>query len=204
MWCSFLLSRTDSQWGKISTRPHGLVHLLVGQEYAGYHPVKYEALGNLVVCRTMFGQGWLLTGSGDGLQAEDCTWGEEVAALRVGRITVVTQSNHRIAVNTVRLTYTQERDYYTLDDLGIVPPRRCPNCKGCTECSWRGQKLSKQEAFELEYIEKCVEFEEGKIKVKFPFLVDPHELANNYHQVVKIAESEERKLEMEGRMNQIN
>ena len=194
----------QSQWGKLSTRPHGHVHLLVGQEYAGYHPVKYEALGNLVVCRTMFGQGWLLTGSGDGLQAEDCTWGEEVAALRVGRITVVTQSNHRIAVNTVRLTYTQERDYYTLDDLGIVPPRRCPNCKGCTECSWRGQKLSKQEAFELEYIEKCVEFEEGKIKVKFPFLVDPHELANNYHQVVRIAESEERKLEKEGRMNQFN
>ena len=68
----------------------------------------------------------------------------------------------------------------------------------------RGQKLSKQEAFELEYIEKCVEFEEGKIKLKFPFLVDPHKLANNYQQLVKIAESEERKLEKEGRMNQFN
>ena len=69
----------------------------------------------MVVCRTIFGQGWMLTGSGDGLQAEVCSWGEEVSAIRVGRITVVTQSNHRIAVNSVKLTYTQERDYYTME-----------------------------------------------------------------------------------------
>ena len=149
MLSSFQLSRTDSL---------GRSSLSGGRWYAGYHPVKYETQDNMVVCRTMFGQGWMLTGSGDGLQAEVCSWGEEVSALRVGRITVVTQSNHRIAVNSVKLTYTQERDYYTMDDLGIEPARRCPNCKGCKDCSWRGQKLSKQEAFELEYIEKCVEF----------------------------------------------
>ena len=45
----------QSQWGKISQRPKGPVHLLVGQEYAGYHPVQYEASHNLLVCRSMFG-----------------------------------------------------------------------------------------------------------------------------------------------------
>ena len=35
-------------------------------------------------------------------------------------------------------------------------------------------------------------------------MVDPKELANNYYQVVKIAESEERNLEKEGRMNDFN
>ena len=194
----------QSQWGKISKRPKGTVHLLVGQEYAGYHPVQFEARDNLVVCRSMFGQGWILTGSDDGLVAEECCWGEEVAALRVGRVTVVNQSNHRISVSQVKLTFTQERDFYTLDSLGIEPAKRCPGCKGCKECSWRGQKLSRQEAFELEYIEKCVEFKEEKFHVKFPFLVDPRELADNYHQVVKIAESEERKLAKEGRMQEFN
>ena len=80
----------------------------------------------------MFGQGWMITGCDTELQAEECSWGEEVAAMRVGRITVVTQSNYRISVNThpVKLTYTQDREYYTLDTLGIEPARRCPGCKG--------------------------------------------------------------------------
>ena len=194
----------QSQWGKITQRPQGPVHLLVGQEYAGYHPVQYEASHNLLVCRSMFGQGWVLTGSDEEMQAEECVWGEEVAALRVGRISVLSHENHRISLNTVRLTYTQERDFYTLDDLGIEPAKKCPSCKGCKDCSWRGQKLSKQEAFELDYIEKCVEIQNGKFQVKFPFLVDPKELADNYHQVIKIAESEERKLEKEGNMSKFN
>ena len=148
----------------------------------------------------------MITGCDTELQAEECAWGEEVAAMRVGRITVVNQSNHRISVNThpVRLTYTQDRDYYTLDTLGIEPARRCPGCKGCKECSWRGQSLSRQEAFELEYIEKCVEFKDNRFYIKFPFLVDPGELADNYNQVVRIAEAEERKLEKEGRMAEFN
>ena len=39
---------------------------------------------------------------------------------------------------------------------------------------------------------------------KFPFLVDPKELADNYGLVIKIAEAEERKLEREVRMNEFN
>ena len=49
-----------------------------------------------------------------------------------------------------------------------------------------------------------MEFEEGRFKIKFPFLVDPRELADNYNQVVRIAESEERKLDKEDRMGQFN
>ena len=109
----------QTQWGKVSKRPKGLVHLLVGQEYAGYHPVQYEAKENLVVCRSMFGQGWVLTGYDSDIVAEECTWGEEFAAMRVGRVTVVNQSNRRISVSQAKLTFTQDRDYYTLDDLGI-------------------------------------------------------------------------------------
>jgi hypothetical protein len=119
-------------------------------------------------------------------------------------VIVVDQSNNRITVNQVKLTYTQDRDFFTLDDLGIEPARRCPGCRGCKECSWRGQKLSRKEAFELDYIEKCVEFKNGRFRVKFPFLVDPSELADNYGQVVRIAESEEKKLNREGRMTEFN
>ena len=197
-------AEVQTQWSKISKRPRGRVHLLIGQEYAGFHPVPYEAQENLVICRTMFGQGWLITGSGPDLPAEVCHWGEEVSAIRVGRVTVINQTSHRIGVSQMKLTYTQDRDFYTMEGLGIEPPRRCPGCKGCKDCSWRGQKLSRQEAFDLEYMEDCVEFKEGKFHVRFPFLVDPKELSDNYNQVVRIAESEERKLNKEGRMGEFN
>ena len=66
------------------------------------------------------------------------------------------------------------------------------------------QELSRKEAFELEYIENCVKFEDGKFHVKFPYLEDPKELADNFYQVVKIAEAEERKLEREGKLQEFN
>ena len=209
----------QTQWGKIAKRSRGKVDLLVGQEYAGYHPVQYEAHGNLVICRTLFGQGWMITGTDESLQSGDCRWGPEVAAMRIGRITVSLQSinritltastdrlayNDRVTVSQAKVTFTQDRDYYTSENLGIEPARRCPGCRGCKECSWRGQQLSRKEAFEYELMEKCVEFKEGKFHVSYPFLVDPKELSDNLNQVKRIAEAEERKLEREGRVDQFN
>ena len=50
-------NEVQTQWGKLSKRPVGKIHLLVGQEHAGIHPVQYETHNNLVVCRSMFGVG---------------------------------------------------------------------------------------------------------------------------------------------------
>ena len=194
----------QTQWGKISKRPKGQVHILIGQEYAGYHPVPYEAHKNLVVYRSMFGNGWLLSGNDPDIECEQYEHGEEVSALRVSRVTVINQESHRIGISQAQFTFNQERDYYSFDNLGVEPPRRCPDCKGCRECSWRGHHLSKQEAQELEYMESCVKFLEGKFHVKFPFLVDPCELSDNYKQVIRIAEWEESKLEKEGCMDKFN
>ena len=195
----------QSQWYKISKRPKGKVHLLIGEEYAGLHPIQFETRGNLVIYQSMFGHGWLISGCDSDLQAEECTWGEEVSVIRMGKVTVL-QSSYRITVerHPVKLSFTQDRDFYTLENLGVEAPRRCEGCRNCRECSWRSQSLSKKEAFELEYIEKCVDFKDGRFHIQFPFLVDPHELADNFHQVVKIAEVEERRLLKEGRLDEFN
>ena len=119
----------------------------MGEEYAGYHPVQFETRGNLVVYCSMFGQGWLISGCDEELQAEECTWGEEVSMIRMGRVTV-RQSTNRITIekHPIKLTFTQDRDFYTLENLGIEPPRRCDGCKNCKECSWRSEKLSQRKS----------------------------------------------------------
>ena len=123
----------------------------------------------------------------------------------MGKVPVL-QSSNRITVerHPVKLSFTQDRDFYTLENLGVDAPRRCEGCRNCRECSWRSQSLSRKEAFELEYIEKCVDFKDGRFHIQFLFLVDPHELADNFHQVVKIAEVEERRLLKEGRLGEFN
>ena len=77
----------------------------------------------------------MLTGYDENFHAEECSWGKKVAAMSAGRVIAADQSNNRITVNQVKLTYTQERDFFTLDDLGIEPVRRCSGCRGCKECS---------------------------------------------------------------------
>ena len=70
----------------------------------------------LVVCRSMFGYGWMITGCDPDLEAEVCSWGEEVAAIRMGRITVITHANHRISVSPhpVRLTFSKVRSLVSI------------------------------------------------------------------------------------------
>lgn len=195
----------QDQWGKLSRYPQGNVHLLVGQEMAPFHPIAYKAHKDLLVCRSMFGSGWLPTGTDESVEEEHKCWGEEVAAMRLGRI----QASHGCAKTSYQtlnptFSFTQDRDYYTLEGLGVEPAHRCQNCKGCKECSWRGQELSQKEAFELGYMEKCVELIEGRFRIAYPFLVDPAELPDNYNQVVRIAKREEFLLLRDGWMNVFN
>ena len=60
--------------------------------------------------------------------------------------------------------------------------------------------MSQREAAELKLIEEGIVFDEkaGRFRVKYPFIDDPRKLSNNYGQVVKIGESEEKKLAKEG------
>jgi hypothetical protein len=99
-----------------------------------------------------------------------------------------------------------EKDFLTAEGLGVEAPRRCKKCSGCAECSFRGRQMSQKEAAEYKLIEEGIKFDEnlGRFRVQYPFIDDPRKLSNNYRQVVKIAESEEKKLAKEGLTEEAN
>ena len=107
-----------------------------------------------------------------------------------------------VIANPVKYSFAQDWDHYTLTSLGVEPAQGYPSCKGCKECRGHGQKLTSKEAFELEYVEWFVEHMEEKFHIKFSFLVDPSELADNHNQVVKIAEFEEKRLIQDGKIEE--
>ena len=55
--------------------------------------------------------------------------------------------------------------------LGCEPSRRCIDCRGCTDCGFRGAHMSQREALELRMMEENVKFDDniGKWRVRYPF-----------------------------------
>ena len=88
-----------------------------------------------------------------------------------------------------------EADFLRSQEVGVEPPRRCPRCRGCQDCSFRGLRVSEREEAELELIQSNVKFDAAnkEFQVSFPWLVDPAGLEDNYGQALAIARQWERK-----------
>jgi len=87
-------------------------------------------------------------------------------------------------------------EFFESDNMGVVPPRRCGNCRNCKECSFQVHTLSLKEQYESQVIESKISYDEtlNQFVVSYPFTHDPSILPNNKGQVIKIAEREEKRL----------
>ena len=99
-----------------------------------------------------------------------------------------------------------EKMFMAGEALGCEPPRRCPDCRGCSECGFRGSNMSQKEALELRMMEDNIQFDEsiGKWRVKYPFVKDPRMLSNNYRRVLRMMETLERRLDKIGQTEAAN
>ena len=198
-------------WG---VRPSGQVELLVGSEVAHLHPTADETVENLVIRRSIFGTGLVLNGGHSSIRSEKVKFDSTIGAIRQGKF---------VKVNRITVRYTQERDFRPMEfsqacgmmqekdflaaeGLGVEAPRRCRSCSGCKECSFRGRQMSQREASEYKLIEEGIVFDEkaGRFRVTYPFIDDPWKLSNNFGQVLRIAESEEKKLAKENLIEEAN
>ena len=201
----------QEQWLAWGVRPAGAVQLLVGSEVAHLHPRAEEVVNNMVIKTSIFGTGLVLNGGNNAIQCKKMEFDSTVAAIRQGKF---------VKVNRTVVKYTQVRDFTQLDfvdsrqccgvlrekdflaaeGMGVEAPKRCKRCTGCAECSFRGRQMSQKEAAEYKLIEKGIQFDQkvGRFRVQYPFIDDPRKLSNNYGQVVRIAESEEKRLAKQG------
>ena len=214
----FLFSaKMQERWIDWGTRPDGAVQLLVGSEVAHLHPKFEEVVGNMVIKTSMFGTGLVLNGGHPSVHSKRMEFDSTVAAIRQGKF---------MKVNRVSVKYTQvrdftpmeylskkkycgeilEKDFLSAEGLGVEAPRRCRRCRGCGDCSFRGRQMSQKEAEEYKLIEDGIKFDQtvGRFRVEYPFIEDPRKLPDNYRQVVRIAESEEKKLARENLVDEAN
>ena len=143
----------------------------MGAEVASIFPDKLETKGELVVMKSAFGSGYTMFGTHPELRVEGVQFSEEVKMVRQMRMKVTTQYNHRLThnfhvsapnlfctapPNPVRVAYNYSDRFMEAEGLGVKPPRRCPACRGCRKCSFRGQQHTERETMEYAAIEQGI------------------------------------------------
>ena len=118
-------------------RPAGPVDVLIGYEYAAYHPEKEQNIGHLVLLKNRFGR---CVGGTHPLLKEMC----------------MTHNLENVRVNTIVGKVSIE-DFCTIEALGIQCKPRCGGCK-CEKCSLGAKDYTIQEERELELIERNLTF----------------------------------------------
>ena len=124
--------------GEVSRPEHGEVDVLVGYNYAAYHPVRVQANGHLLFLRNRFGG--IIAGSHKSIN--------ERTSKLIKDATVCSTS---CEVNNLD-------DVFIRDNLGIACTPKCGGCK-CGKCHPGGKDISLQEEYEYDLIKSNLHYD---------------------------------------------
>ena len=171
-------------------RPGGKIELLIGMEYASIHPKPVGASEGLVLYESMFGTGKILGGMHHGIQDKDevCSIAQKCAHSQLVNVRISRKLNPGI-------------DFFTAEDFGVKIPPRCNKCKGCRECRFETQQISRIEQQELDVIRENLQLDpiENKWTTKYPYKSDPAILQNNKTQAIAMTQKTEKRLSKDKR-----
>ena len=126
----------QDQWSHAASRPLGATDLLLGVDYLSLHPVDCERQGNIRIHSSIFGNGLILGGSHPCIKSKALKFSNEVSSI-----------THHANASVNRVSIQPIYEYFEADNMGIVPPKRCGNCRNCMDCSFRGHMLSLKEQY---------------------------------------------------------
>ncbi|XP_033122961.1 uncharacterized protein LOC117121760 [Anneissia japonica] len=132
-------------------RPVGDVNILVGYDYAGFHPREVKKEGHLLLLECRFGM--CIGGAHPICRGENCA--TEISLLEV-----------------------KHREFFDIESLGIDCNPRCGGCK-CGKCPLGAKQYTLKEEHELNIIEEGLTYEEGRWVAKYPWIKDPKLLPDN-------------------------
>ena len=136
-------THVQENWNKVARRPTGDIQLLIGQNQAGIHPSDHSISSNLKVQKSLFGSGYLVTGSSPLIPTPKVTWDPIVNTIRL--CSTSTLQTVAKSVNKISIRPQPNSDFFTTEGMGVTAPRRCKSCKGCKECDHLTSLLSKQQ-----------------------------------------------------------
>ena len=151
-------------------RPCGEIDMLIGFDYAGFHPERQQSIDHLLLMTNRFGM---------------CISGSRGT----------TQEKTQLLVHEAEATvaHIKFEDFYNTEALGVACHPRCGSCR-CGECPPGGKQYTLKEERELTMIEDGLELHENKWIAHYPWLKSPTSLPNNYNAAFAMLRSTEKRL----------
>ena len=172
---------------KVDRPNSGEIDLLIGFDYAAYHPVKIEEIDHLLLMENRFG--FLVAG------AHPC----------------MNENTKKLVKHAIVLhTSINVEEFFSIEALGVTCYPKCGSCS-CGKCHTGGKSMTLAEEKEHELIKKGLVFVEqtGRWLAHYPWIKDPECLPDNKHFAHATLRSTERRLQRnsihaETYQNQIN
>jgi len=151
------------------TRPVGEIDMLIGFEYAGFHPEREKSKGHLVLMRNKFGR---------------CLSGAH---------SLLVEKTQMLVQNVKKIHKVRIEDFYSNETLGVSCEPKCGNCR-CGTCPVGGKQYTIQQERELAMIDGGLHLEDKQWTATYPWQRDPQELPNNYSAALATLKSTENRL----------
>ena len=153
------------------SRPYGEIDVLIGFEYAGYHPTKKECNDHLLLLENRFGK---------------CLGGSHPLLRETTRKLVKHAMLHHAKISEID-------QFFDIENLGVQCTPKCGACR-CGNCSLGGSNCTIQEEKELHMIENGLIRRSNHWEASYPWIRDPSLLQDNKPVVFAMLKSLERRL----------
>lgn len=140
-------------------RPVGEVDVLIGFNYANFHPQREQSVEHLLLLKNRFGR---------------CMGGTHP------KVKEDTKHHELNNIQFLREVSPSVEDFYKIENLGIECKPRCGGCK-CGRCPLGSKNYTLKEERELALIEENLNYDEKAREwiAQYPWLKDPSELPDN-------------------------
>ena len=174
----------------------GEVDILIGLKSRRLHATCEEEIGDLRISRSIFGCGWVLSGTHPELESQPLV--RSIASQGLAHATTSLPGGHHVF--HARLHTGPELAFHEIEELGCAPPPICKSCQGCNDCTFRRKRLTKEETEVVARVEREMVVDEtsGCITAKYPWKPSVKRMSSNLGQVRKIQEATERRMIKEG------
>ena len=161
-------------------RPHGEIDLLIGMEYAGFHPQPVQWAGHLVLMENQFGK--CISGSHPTITDESCSLIQTVTIHHAKGIEI--------------------SDFYDIESLGTNCQPRCGGCK-CGKCSLGSNACTIKEDQEMKMINDGLNHDGSRWIADYPWIKDAAELPDNYYVALARLKSTEKWLKRSKELSEL-
>ena len=157
---------------QVSNRPvSGCIDMLMGFQYAAYHPVCIDSVEHLLLMKNRFG------------------------VIVAGSHPTLKERTRKLVQHAVVLHATESDEFFSMESLGVSCSPACGSCK-CGKCNPGAKNMTLLEEKELDLIKSDLSFdaEAGRWMAKYPWIKEPSSLPDNKHVAVATLKSTERRL----------